>query len=86
MQVLNAFNGYQERESERSKALQIVTWEAIRWQTWIMWNLQVTKKGKLNDPRRLIKFDWDKKQENITTEQWNEINKRFPDKIEDGDK
>jgi thiamine kinase-like enzyme len=82
-QVLNAYTGYFEKENERSKALKIITWETTRWNTWVMWNLHVTKKGKLKNPAKLIKFDWDAKEESITKEQYEEINKRFPENYGD---
>jgi len=85
-QVLNAFNGYYDREKERAKVVQIVGWETIRWQTFILWNLQVTKKSRINDPKKLIKFEWDSKPEQITKEQWDEINKKFPDKLRNGNR
>lgn len=82
-QILNAVSGYNDREKERVKADQIIAWETTRWQTWVLWNLNVTKKGRLNDPKKLIKFEWDKKDE--TKIDWDKINSLFPDRI-DGDK
>jgi hypothetical protein len=79
-QILYAYNGYFERESERAKAVMIVGWETTRWNTFIMWNLHVMKKDRLRDPKQLIKFDWDKEIERPTEEQWKAINDKFPDK------
>lgn len=83
-QVLTAYNGYHEREAERLKSLQIVTWESIRWQTWILWNLHVTKKSRMIDPQKLLKFDWDKKPEAPKKEDWDRINNLFPDRLRNG--
>ena len=85
-QIFNAFNGYYDREKERNKALKIITWETARWEAFIMWNLHVTKKGRLQNPMKLIKFEWETKEEKITPEQWDEINKKFPDKQRNGNK
>ena len=54
-QIINAFNGYYDRESERTKATNIIMWESIRWQTFILFNLGVTKKGRLSSPKKIDK-------------------------------
>jgi hypothetical protein len=85
-QVINAYNGFYEKELERAKCEKIITWETTRWQTWVLWNLQVTKKYKISDPKKLIKFDWDNKPESIDPKVFEEINNRFPDKFRNGNK
>lgn len=80
-QVFNAFNGYHEKESERTKSEKIIAWETIRWQTWILYNLNVTKKHRIADPKKLIKFDWDEKPQKKDPEEMKKINDLFPDKI-----
>ena len=78
-QVINAYSGYFERERERAKVVQVMGWETIRWQTWILFNLQVSKKGRINNPQKLIQFEWDKKPEAPKKEEWDKINSLFPD-------
>lgn len=83
-QVLRSYSGHFEKENNRIKAIQIVTWEATRWKAFIDWNLHVTKKGRLHDPKKLIKFEWDKKEEKIDPEEMNKIFNLFPDKPRHG--
>ena len=82
-QVINAYNGYFERESERSKAQKIVGWETTRWQTMILYNIQADKKHKITDPRKMITFEWEEKDE-VTKEQFETLANRFPDTIKNG--
>ena len=81
-QVLNAYSGYLDKENERTK----LAWEVARWESWINWNLHVTKKGRISDPKKLIKFEWDKKNEKLDPKMWEEINKKFPDRLRNGNK
>lgn len=81
-EVLNAYAGYFDRENERTK----LAWEVARWQEYIQWNLHVTKKSRITDPKKLIKFEWDKKGDKIDPEKWEEINSRFPEKLRNGNK
>lgn len=78
-QVLNAYNGYFDKENKRLE----LEWETTRWLAWIEWNLHVTKKNRLKDPRKLIKFAWDTKQEKPDMDA---INKLFPDTLRHGNK
>jgi hypothetical protein len=81
-QVLNAFNGYHDRESERNKALKIIGWETTRWETWKLLNMQgKTLKHDITDPRKLIRFDWEDKGEQMTEEEFKQLADKFPDKI-----
>jgi hypothetical protein len=80
-QVFNAYNGYFEREAERTKAIKIIEWETTRWQTWILYNLNVVKKHRINDPKKLIKFEWDSKPDKPDPEKMKKINDLFPDKL-----
>ena len=79
-EVLNAYSGFFDKENKRTE----LQWETTRWLGWIEWNLHVTKKHRINDPKRLIKFEWDKKESKEIN--WDEINKRFPDKLRNGNK
>lgn len=83
-QVLNAYNGYQERELERTRASKIIAWETTRWQTWILYNLNVRKKDRLSSPKRLLKLEWDEKAEKPDPEKMKMINDKFPDKFRHG--
>jgi hypothetical protein len=85
VQVLNAFNGYHERESERNKALKIISWETTRWMTLKLINMSgKTLKHDIKDPKQLITFDWEDKGEQMTEEQFKELADKFPDTIKDG--
>lgn len=85
-QVLNAFNGYLERESERTKVLKILTWESTRWMTWKLWNIGVDKKYRVKDPSKLLKFDWEDQPKQLTPEEQKQIVDFFPDKPRHGNK
>ena len=79
-QVVDAINGYRDRQSEESKSNKIIAWETTRWSTWTLLNIQLKKKDRINDPRKLIKFDWDTEIDKLTPEQKEELNNRFGDK------
>lgn len=80
-QVISAVAGYYDKEGERTKMLNRITWEATRWQTWILWNLQVTKKGKIHNPQKLIRFDWDEKPKPVDKQYMKKLFDKFPDKL-----
>jgi hypothetical protein len=86
VQVVNAYNGYYERENERTKALQIITWETTRWHAWVLFNIYVDKKYRIKDIRKLLSLDWDAKIEPPTMEEMEKINKMFPDIQRNGNK
>lgn len=79
-QVINAFNGYYEKESERSKALKIIGWETTRWQTWMLVNIQLKKKDRIKDPSKLLRLEWDEKDKPLTKEEKEILNNRFGEK------
>ena len=81
---MNAYIGYYDRENERVKALNMITWETARFEAFINYNLHVTKKGRLKDPRRLLKFSWEKGLKAPDKTVWDEINKKYPDTIKNG--
>ena len=85
-QVIDAIDGHNEKEKARTEAVKIITWEATRWSTWVMWNAHVTKKGRISDPQKLLKFEWDKKPEAPKKEDWDRINSMFPDRLRNGNK
>lgn len=87
-QILNAINGYYENKEQQSKLDSIRYWEGVRWQTWVLFNVQVGKKNKISRPEKLIKFEWDKKSR-ITEEErerLRQINDKFPKYFNNGNK
>lgn len=49
------------------------TYEAMRVQTWMLVNLQLDRGKKINDPRRLMPFNWDTPQKPQTVEEMKKI-------------
>lgn len=83
-QVINAIDGYNDRERDRAKVAQMLQWESTRWQTFVLWNLHADKKHKIDDVRKLMVFDWEDKPEPPTAEEWEKINSKHPDKPRNG--
>ncbi len=52
--------GFYELENIRERG----EWERTRWQTTLLLNIQIAK-GKKLKPTDLIKFEWDKKKEEL---------------------
>ena len=85
-QVIDAIDGFVDKERERTKVMQILQWETTRWQTWVMFNLWADKKHKINDPSKLMKFDWEDESKAPTKEEWDQIVNIFPDTPRNGSK
>ena len=85
-QVLNAYAGFREHEKEVIEAQKIITWEAIRWQTWWLHNITVERKYRKRSPMHIMKFEWEKTPR-ITEEEkerLKEASKRFPKRLKNG--
>jgi hypothetical protein len=80
-QVISAMAGFYDKESERVKTLNRITWEATRWQTWVLWNLQVSKKWKIHNPQKLMHFEWDEKPKPVDRKYMKMLFDKFPDKL-----
>lgn len=80
-QVLNAIDGYSEKELEFIKAVRIIIWSPIRWLAWRLVNMSgKVLKSPINSPEQMIKFEWDKPQK-ISEEKKESIINSFPDKF-----
>lgn len=87
-QVINAYSGHMESESRRNETSNRIAWETTRWQTWILYNLQVKKSNRKATPLKLIKFEWDKpvKATEADKERLKRADESFPKRLKDGDK
>lgn len=77
MQVLNAMEGYYEKEADLAKALRVLIWSPLRWSTWVISNMW--RKRPVSKPEQLIRFDWD----TVSTPKPEEIENlkdKFPEK------
>jgi hypothetical protein len=81
MQVLNAMDGYYEKESDLAKALRVLIWSPVRWLAWRLVNMSgKVMKQPIDRPELMIHFDWDvvstPKAEDVEN-----LNNIFPDKF-----
>jgi len=53
--LLNAIQGYNERETFLARTI----WEAMRWSTFTLLNIQLTKESKLRKLEDLLPLPWD---------------------------
>lgn len=62
-------------------------WEAVRFNTFCLLNIQIDKKHRLKKPSQLIQFPWDGEEGKAirepSAEEWELINNRFPDTLEE---
>ena len=78
MQVLNAMEGYYEKEADLAKVFRVLIWSPVRWSTWVISNMW--RKKPVSRPDQLIKFDWD----TVSTPKAEEIESlldKFPDRF-----
>jgi hypothetical protein len=79
-QVLNAINGYYEKEADIVKSLRRLIWGPVRWATWRLVNISGRiLKPEISCPEKMIPFEWDK----IEKPKKDEVEiliKAFPDK------
>lgn len=87
-QVMNAYTGYMEHDTETKEMQCRLAWETTRWQTLILYNLQVKKKDKKRHPMQLIKFNWEKspKMTEEDKEKLRIADEQFPKKLKHGNK
>lgn len=55
----NKLKGFFELEEQKQRR----EWERTRWMTWLLIDIQLEEKYKLNDPKQLVKFDWEQDSE-----------------------
>ena len=59
----NALDGFMAKREQQDRA----EWERCRWQTCLLLNIHLPKRSQIQNPQRLIKFEWEKQFSQMTS-------------------